>query len=299
MFDADQLATLAAVVRHGSFEGAARALHVTPSAVSQRIKALELAAGQVLVRRARPTRATRAGQVLVRLAGQVTLLEREARGELGDSGPLTAALAVNADSLSTWFPAVLADLPEHVLVEVHRVDQDRTADLLRDGTVMAAVTADSSPVQGCAVLPLGSMRYLAVASPGFAAAHLPAGSPPEAWAGARLVAFDRHDTLQDRFLAELGVGDAVPARHLLPSQDAFLAVVEAGLGWGTVPEVAARELLAAGRLVGVAPGRWLDVPLFWQRWKVDAAVLAVLTERVVEAASAGLRQSPGGARPRR
>lgn len=297
MFDADQLATLGAVVRHGSFEAAAGALHVTPSAVSQRIKALEQAAGQVLVRRARPTRATAAGQVLVRLAGQVALLEREARGELGDAGPVTVPLAVNADSLSTWFPAVLAGLPEHVLVEVHRVDQDLTADLLRDGTVMAAVTADSSAVQGCAVLPLGSMRYLAVASPGFAAAHLPPDSAPEVWADARLVAFDRHDTLQDRFLATVGVDlGAAPRRHLLPSQDAFLTVVEAGLGWGTVPEAAAREAIAAGRLVDLAPGRWLDVPLSWQRWKVDAAVLAVLTERVLEAASAGLRAGGGSRR---
>lgn len=301
MFDADQLATLAAVVRHGSFEAAARALHVTPSAVSQRIKALEQAAGQVLVRRARPSRATAAGQVLVRLAGQVTLLEREARGELGDAGPLSVPLAVNADSLSTWFPAVLAGLPGHVLVEVHRVDQDRTADLLRDGTVMAAVTADSSPVQGCAVLPLGSMRYLAVAAPGFAAEHLPPRSAPEVWREARLVAFDRHDTLQDRFLAALGVDlDAgEPQRHLLPSQDAFLAVVEAGLGWGTVPEAAAQEALTTGRLVDLAPGRWLDVPLYWQRWKVDAAVLAVLTERVLEASSAGLRPRSEAARSRR
>jgi len=301
VFDTDQLATLAAVVRHGSFEAAARALHVTPSAVSQRIKALEQAAGQVLVRRARPTRATAAGQVLVRLAGQVALLEREARGELGDAGPVTVPLAVNADSLSTWFPAVLAGLPEHVLVEVHRVDQDRTADLLRDGTVMAAVTADSSPVQGCAALPLGSMRYLAVAAPGFAADRLPPGSAPEVWSGARLVAFDRHDTLQDRFLAVLGVDRDVgaPQRHLVPSQDAFLAVVEAGLGWGTVPEVAAQEALAAGRLVDLAPGRSLDVPLHWQRWKVDAAVLAALTERVLEAASAGLRPGREGVRSRR
>jgi LysR family transcriptional regulator (chromosome initiation inhibitor) len=301
VFDADQLATLAAVVRHGSFDAAAHALHVTPSAVSQRIKALELAAGQVLVRRARPTRATAAGQVLVRLAGQMSLLEREARGELGDAGPLTVPLAVNADSLSTWFPSVLAGLPGHVLVEVHRVDQDLTAGLLRDGTVMAAVTADSSAVQGCTVLPLGSMRYLAVAAPGFAAEHLPPGSPPDAWSRARLVAFDRHDTLQDRFLAALGAADDAggPPRHLVPSQDAFLAVVEAGLGWGTVPEAAAHEALAAGRLVDLAPGRRLDVPLFWQRWKVDAAVLAVLTERVLEAASAGLRSRRGATPVRR
>lgn len=337
-FDPAQLATLAAVVRHGSFEAAARALHVTPSAVSQRIKALEVAAGQVLVRRARPTAATAAGEVLVRLAGEVELLEREARAVLGDGGPVTLALAVNADSLSTWFPEVLVGLPDDVLVDVHRADQDRTADLLREGTVMAAVTADRRPVQGCSVERLGAMRYHAVATPGFVARHLagpegagpagPAGpaadrpvphatvphatvphgtvphgagphgagpggvvaEPPRpAWARAPHVAFDRHDALQDRFLAGLGVRAPGAPRHLVATQDAFLAMVRAGRAWGMVPERAVADDLAAGTLVLPAPDHPLDVPLYWQRWKVGAAVLAAVTDLVRVAAAGALR----------
>lgn len=51
---ADQLAALAAVIECGSFDAAADRLHVTPSAVSQRIKALESRVGQVLVVRDKP-----------------------------------------------------------------------------------------------------------------------------------------------------------------------------------------------------------------------------------------------------
>ncbi len=290
MFDHAQLATLAAVVRYGSFDAAARAMHVTPSAVSQRIKALEQAAGQVLVRRVRPTRATEAGAVLVRLAGQVDLAEHEARTELGDGGELRLALAVNADSLSTWFPAVVAAMatgPWRVLLDVHRVDQDRTADLLRDGTVMAAVSADASPVQGCRATPLGAMRYLAVAAPGLAERLRPGGTGPVAWHNAALVAFDPHDALQDRFLAGLGV-EAPAARHHVPSQDAFVEVLRAGVGWGMVPEPAVGAELAAGVLADLAPGRWLDVPLHWQRWKVDSPVLGDLTAEVRRAARSAL-----------
>jgi LysR family transcriptional regulator (chromosome initiation inhibitor) len=292
VFDGPQLATLAEVVRHGSFESAAASLHVTPSAVSQRIKALEQATGQVLVRRSRPTRATQAGMVLVRLAGQVELLEREARGLLGMAGQVRLALAVNADSLSTWFPEVLAGLPDDVLVDLQCADQDLTAGLLRDGTVVAAVTADRGPVQGCTSVPLGAMRYLAVASPAFATAYLPPSSTSGAWRAARLVAFDRHDTLQDRFLAALGVATP-PAGHHVPSQEAFLAVVRAGAAWGMLPEAAAGPEIAAGALVDLAPGRWLDVPLHWQRWKVDAPVLADLTALVLDASAAALRPPPG------
>jgi LysR family transcriptional regulator, chromosome initiation inhibitor len=302
MFDQNQLVTLATVVRLGSLEAAAGALHVTPSAVSQRIKALESAAGQVLVRRIRPARPTWAGAVLVRLAGQIELLDHAARAELGAAGPTTLAIAVNADSLSTWFPQVLTDLPGGVLVDLHRVDQDRTADLLRDGSVVAAVTADRSPVQGCSSAPLGSMRYLAMATEAFVAEHRLSGGSAEHWAVAPMVAFDRDDTLQDRFLADLGVQP--PARHQVPSQDAFLTVLRAGLGWGMVPEIAVRHpeggpgAGSAEGLVDAAPGRWLDVPLYWQRWKVQASVLDDLSMRVRDVAGAALRTSPveGGSR---
>ena len=91
------LRTLATAVRLGTFEATARELHVTPSAVSQRIKALETHVGRVLVHRVKPLEATEAGQVLVRLAAQTELLEREAVAELlegeepDDDGPVVAS----------------------------------------------------------------------------------------------------------------------------------------------------------------------------------------------------------------
>lgn len=299
--DRAQLATLAAVVRTGSFDAAAKELTLTPSAVSQRIRALEARVGQVLVLRSRPVAATAAGGRLVHLAGQVELLEREAVGDLSDAG-LVVPLAVNADSLSTWFPGALAGLAPGVVVRVHRVDQDVTADLLRDGTVMAAVCADARPVQGCTSRPLGSMRYVAVAAPGLVAdADAAAGEDAGEGAGRRqsllslpVVAFDEDDALHTRFLA----GAQVPVVHHVPSQDAFVAVVRAGLGWGMLPEVVARPEIAAGRLVRIEPDRSLDVPLHWQRWRLRSPVLADLTDRVVAAARTSLVAPARGAAER-
>ena len=54
MLDYAALAALAAVIREGSFERAASALHVTPSAVSQRIRSLEERVGCALVVREQP-----------------------------------------------------------------------------------------------------------------------------------------------------------------------------------------------------------------------------------------------------
>ena len=167
----DQLETILAAVDHGSFDTAARALSITPSAVSQRVKAMEQAAGRVLLQRSTPIRPTEAGEIVLRLARQVRLLDEETGRELDGGAPgaavPTLSLAVNADSLATWFLDALVEVRREteVVFDLHREDQDRTAALLRDGTVVAAVTAESRPVQGCASSPLGVDRYLAVAAP--------------------------------------------------------------------------------------------------------------------------------------
>lgn len=292
--DSEQLRTLAAVVAEGSFDAAAQALHLTPSAVSQRIKALEQQVGGVVVRRTRPCLPTPAGEVLVRLAGQVDLLTRDALAELGadaDTGVAPDALgrrrvavAVNADSLSTWFPAALADLPPDLLLDLRREDQDLSATLLRDGTVAAAVTAEERAVQGCRVRPLGAMRYLAVAAPHARAGWFPAGLDAASVARAPALAFNRADGLQHAFVRQV-LGDVPPLPvHYAPEQGAFVALVQAGLGWGMVPEQAAAGPLADGSLVELEPGRWLDVPLFWQHWSLRTPTLDDLTARVVAAA---------------
>ena len=89
--DGHQLAAFAAVIELGSFDAAAERLHVTPSAVSQRIKALEQRVGQVLVVREKPCTATAAGVPLLRLAAQTAMLESEALAEMGGGDGASAA----------------------------------------------------------------------------------------------------------------------------------------------------------------------------------------------------------------
>jgi len=287
--DGEQLAALAAVIDEGTFDAAARRLNVTPSAVSQRIKALEQSVGQVLVRRSRPCRATDGGDVLVRLAGQLALLETEALRAIGGPDPaVRVPIAVNADSLSTWFPVAVAGLPDGVLVDLRREDQDHSAKLLRDGSVMAAVTSDARAVQGCRVRALGAMRYLALAAPAYRERWFGSGVQPGSLAHAPLLTFNRQDALQERFLRVLSPARLHPPVHYVPSSSAFVELVRQGLGWGMVPDVAARELVAGGALVELVPGQHLDVPLYWQHWKLESRTLDTVTQRVRSAAADAL-----------
>ncbi|MFG2278277.1 LysR family transcriptional regulator ArgP [Streptomyces asoensis] len=292
----DQVRTLLAVVDEGTFDAAAAALHVTPSAVSQRVKALEQRTGRVLLLRTKPVRPTESGEIVVRFARQLARLERDTRSELGMSGegePTRVTVAVNADSLATWFLAALARVPREpeICFELHREDETRTAELLREGLVMAAVTSSPGAVTGCSVRALGTMRYQAAASPDFVARHLGDGPLEEALARAPVMTFDRSDDLQDAFVRGLsgGARGAGRVRQAVPTSEGFVASVVAGFGWGMVPEVQAGDLLRSGRLVPLAPGRPLDVPLYWQQWKLDSPALAAVADAVAATAARTLR----------
>jgi LysR family transcriptional regulator, chromosome initiation inhibitor len=292
--DGQQLAAFAAVVEHGSFEAAATRLHVTPSAISQRIKALEQRVGQVLVVRGKPCVATAAGLPLLRLAAQTAVLETEALAEMGggDRASPRIALAVNADSMATWFTGVFEALDD-VLFDIRIEDQDHSARLLREGVVMGAVTTERTPVTGCRVQPLGVMRYIPVASQAYVDRYLPDGFTARAVAEAPSLAWNRDDALQDELVRKAFRRHITRPTYFVPTAEGFGAAVRAGLGWGMFPQQLAARALADGSFVRVSDAH-LDVPLFWQCWKLDSPMVKKITEAVRSAAASLRRRGKSG-----
>ncbi|MGA8789433.1 MAG: LysR family transcriptional regulator ArgP [Paenarthrobacter sp.] len=295
-FPSEQLLTFATVLSEGTLDSAARLLHITPSAVSQRLKALEQSAGRVLLQRSNPAKATEAGEVVLRLARQVAQLEADAGRELGlgtDGARLAVPIVVNADSLAVWFLQALASVPEdlNVTFDLHRDDEQHSTSLLRSGTVMAAVTATPEPVQGCRVESLGVMRYRAVAAPDYVDRwfpDFPHGLDGESLNAAPTVDFDRKDTYQWAFVQSWPGAAGKPVterrgpRHYVPASHDFGDAIRLGLGWGLIPEVQCGPDIADGSLIELAPERPFDVPLYWQRWKTASSVLDVLSDTVRE-----------------
>ncbi|MCV2370507.1 LysR family transcriptional regulator ArgP [Roseateles oligotrophus] len=295
MLDYSLLAAIAAVVREGSFERAARSLHLSPSAVSQRVKLLEDRLGQILVVRGSPCVATEAGRHLCRHVEQVGMLEQDLLGAMPALAPdglgrITLRLAVNADSLATWFlPAAAAFAEaESALLDLRLEDQAHTAESLRSGEVLAAVTDLAEPVQGCRSLPLGAMRYLATASPAFVARYFPAGVTASALCQAPCLRFSQQDRLQLGWVKQQFGQELTLPPHGLPSAQAFVDATIAGLGWGMNPASAVQQALAEGRLLTLLPGAPLMLPLYWQYTRQPLPMLERLTQAVLAAASAGL-----------
>jgi LysR family transcriptional regulator, chromosome initiation inhibitor len=291
--DQRQLEALLAAVSEGTFDAAARTLHVTPSAVSQRIRALETRVGRVLVTRSKPVAPTPSGAVVLRAARQMQAIATDVLDELGDSDAagvaLTVGLAVNADSLATWFVDALAAAGPGLTFDIRRADETRTAALLRDGTVMAAVTASAEAVTGCTVRRLGRMRYRPRASAAFAAQWFGDGATAQALAAAPVVLFDRDDPLQDRYLRRRARRRLSPPRCYVPGSGAFVQAVRQGLGWGMVPDLQALPAAGEPALVEFDAHGAIDVPLYWQQWRRSSAALERVGAAVREHATAALR----------
>lgn len=291
----DHLRAFVLAVDEGTFDAAADLLQISGSAFSQRIKALEREVGHVLVTRTVPVHVTESGEQLLRIARQTVLLEDEARRSLGFRGTspnyrptITVAVAVNADSLASWFIQVLQEAAtwDDVELHLHAEDQQHTHELLRNGTVAAAVTEHPTPVSGCRSEPLGTIRYWPCASRELLDRHRDETGQVR-WARVPQVDYSIRDATQRQALAELGVSSP-SITHLVPSVQAYNAAVGHGLGWGTIPD----SMLPAGVLEGshrdlqiideIPPD---DVALHWQHWSTTTPALEKLTAAVHRAAA--------------
>jgi LysR family transcriptional regulator (chromosome initiation inhibitor) len=299
-FDPAALEALAAIVEEGGFERAAQRLHVTQSAVSQRLRALEAQVGTVLVVRSRPLKPTSAGRLLLKHTRQLRLLRADLERDLRELAPSSAggagederiSLAINADSIATWALPALDPLARQGLpLEIVTDDQDFTHEWLREGQVLGCVTTVKQALRGCKVLPLGAMHYVAVAQAAYAGEHLPQGLTQHNFRDTPFIAFNRKDDLQAEFVARAFRLKSVSLNQLfVPSSEGQVRAVLAGWGVSVVPELLARGLLAQGALIDVAPGRHVPVQLYWHCWNLESAVLDQLTTALREAARQALR----------
>ncbi|MGI2258388.1 LysR family transcriptional regulator ArgP [Shewanella sp. GXUN23E] len=292
MFDYLQLKALATVVSEGGFERAARVLNITQSAVSQRVRSLEQKMGQSLVIRSVPVEATPLGKRLLRHFAQVEMLEQELQAEMdGDdpSQPTNVRIAVNADTLATWFLPALSPLfnRRNWLMELIVDDESYTHNLLRSGEVVGCVTTTSEPLPGCKSDPLGVMEYLCVATPGFRDKFFYDGVDSRSLLAAPAVIFSTKDRLHHRYLKQYFQLDEVSIwQHTIPSSEGFLDAVCREMGYGLVAHLQAQPLLDKGILVELTPGMRKQVPLYWQHWNIKAKQTTLIYRALI----AGCRQ---------
>ena len=290
-FDPDALECLAAIVEEGGFERAAQRLSITQSAVSQRLRALEAQVGTVLIVRSRPLKATAAGLLLLKHTKQLRLLRADLERDMKELAPSSTggtrdeeriSIAINADSIATWALTALNPLAVQGLpLEVITDDQDFTHEWLREGQVLGCVTTVKQALRGCKVLPLGAMRYVAVAAPDYARTLTPHNFRTHPF-----IAFNRKDDMQSEFVSHaFGLKRVTLNQLFVPSSEGQVRAVLAGWGVSVVPELLVAGLLAQKQLINVAPDHVLPIALYWHCWNLESEVLDTLTAALAAAAA--------------
>lgn len=299
MLDYRLLEAFAAVIDEGGFERAGQALGLTQSAVSQRVRQLEEFAGTILVLRETPPRASIAGERFLRHFVQTRALEAEAVAEARsearggvEGGMERLAIAVNADSLATWF--LDATLPfwrrRNAVFDLRVDDQDRTLRLLKAGEVSACLSSQARTITGCTALRLGTMEYRLCAAPSYIERWFPDGFTARAATAAPVIHYNRDDRLQREALRRaFGTDAPEPPAYYLPSTERIFSVVTGGVGYCMIPLVQAEAELARGSLVELSAEARVDVDLYWHRWSAAPALLEELTAELAERCAQLLR----------
>jgi len=294
-FDRQQLETFSVLVETRHYVQAARVLNVTRGAVSQRIIALEEAFGTRLIVRAGVT-PTPAGVMLLHHIQALKLLEADTLQRIRpDASSRTKfRIAVNADSLATWFGPVACTIgKENVALELIVDDQDHTLAVLARGEAMGCVSTARTAPSGFVAELLGAMEYECVASPSFAEVNFPQGLNLRDVLAAPAVLFNRKDALHAAFLEQL-LGFSVNGyvTHYFPSPEALLSGVRAGVGYGLVPTMQAQPLIESGDLVTLAPQHTVCVDLYWHHWMTAPPNAQAISNLIVREARQVLVQRP-------
>ena len=281
------MAALAEVIEQQSFELAAQKLFISQSAISQRIKALEEQLGQPVLIRSQPILATHAGEQLLAHFKRVKQLEYELVPIISPekpTKPMKISLAVNADSIATWFIDAITLVLKTQLVELNLIieHEERTLDKLRSGEAVGAVSIIEKPLKGYRSFKLGKMEYCLVANPDFIAQYFPDGVNQSSLKMAPAISYDHKDDMHVRYIAKhFNLAAAEYYCHSVRSSEAFVALVKQGVAYCLLPKLQIAKELDSGQLISLCPDNTLVETLYWHSWVLVKGVSKQISENIV------------------
>ncbi|MEU8118679.1 LysR family transcriptional regulator [Spirillospora sp. NPDC049024] len=296
MLEITLLHALYAVHKHGSLSSAAETLHITTSAVSQRIAKLERETGQRMIERlGRGVRLTDAAVILVEYAERILSLVNEAEAALdGHRGAIAGQLSIAGFSTAVRGllpPAIIALREKHpkLRLKICEDEPDVSIPLLVRGDVDIAVVQDwfNAPLD----LPEGLMKASLLDD--VADVALPAQNP---LAQRHMLELDDltnenwitwtpgsvcHSWLMQTFRAR-GVEPHVV--HTAADYSTQLALVSSGLGICLIPRLGREPVPPGVRVIGVRPLLSRHVYAVWRRESARRPAILAATDALVETA---------------
>lgn len=298
MFDYKLIEAFAMVIIEGGFEKASRKLHLTQSAISQRVKLLEDQYGQLLLQRTSPPEPTEHGLPLLVHYRKVHQLEIDLRYNFSNDQPspfASLSIGVNADSLATWFFSAIKDIleSENIVLDLQVDDQERTHEMMQNGKVWGCISTRSQPLQGCKAVRLGLVKYGIFASRYFTEMWFPDGLTPESFEHAPMARYNRKDDLNKRmFSLLLNEQPKNPPTFYLPSTEIYGLFVAQSKCYGILPEQQSNELEKLGEIINLSPDHWVNVELYWHTWNLKSELMERFNRHFISNSKKILSQAP-------
>jgi LysR family transcriptional regulator (chromosome initiation inhibitor) len=287
-FDYKLLSALTEVIEFQSFELAANKLCISQSAISQRIKSLEEYIGQPVLIRSQPIELTTAGEQLVSHFKKVKQLENELAPVLSPDKPLKpvkVSLAVNADSIATWFIQAITPVLQSYLIELNLMieHEERTLDKLRTGEAIGAVSVIEKPLKGYRSFCLGKMEYCLVANKTFKNRYFQNGVNKESLKMAPAISYDHKDDMHVRFIAKhFNLAASEYYCHSVRSSEAFVELTKQGVAYCLLPKIQIANELAKGELINISPEHELIETLYWHSWVLVKGINKKISQQIVK-----------------
>lgn len=274
------------IIQEQSFEKAANKLHISQSAISQRIKQLEQFVSKPVLIRSQPIELTEVGENLLAHYQKVQLLEHDLKSSLTSEQEdyVAISIAINADSLASWFIPALSHLMknEKFTLDLQVTNETRTQMLLQEGKVSAALSSMGKSVSGCRVQELGKIDYIFCASPSFIARYFKNGVNQTSLKHAPGVLFDQQDSMHTDFIeANYQVKRHQYPCHRVRSSEAFVTMALEGVACCLLPHTQANQYLNSGELVELAPEYRIQQTLYWHSWVLEQGLHKQLTNTIL------------------
>jgi len=281
------LQSLDAIIAEQSFDGASKRLNITQSAISQRIKQLEEQCTQPVLVRGTPLKVTDLGAKLLNHYQQVIQLETDLLVDINPEkslAPVTIAIALNADSIASWFIPAIADVLKihNIELDLHVINESISHELIKDGKAFAAISDKPTGSPKTKVTPIGNIVYKLCAHPSFRDKHFPNGLNADSLSSAPGINYDHMDNMHYNYIEQhFGLTKGEYPCHRVRSAEGLLNLALNGVAYSLFPEPQIKQYLASGELIDIAPKLHLSQPLFWHSWILEQGLRKVISEHVI------------------
>lgn len=257
-----QLQAFIAVAKHKSMHAAAKAIYVTQTTVTQRIRSLEDRLNTTLfIRNRQGVIITEPGLALLEYCSKTQQLAGETLAKLnGSASNVRLSITGSSSYIESYITPILKTLIEknpQLLCTVHADDSKNRILALQNGIYDFAILEPTEVLKEMSTKQLASEKYILVGKYEWSHRRL-----PDIFHSERVIDFDPHDSMTLNYLRHHNLAtECLSDRHFANTNFSLIPLLINGLGYGVLTEKIAKPYLEQKQLCVLNEGKTYSNPL--------------------------------------